>query len=141
MNDNGGYLIWVYLVYGVVSVGLVVWLARTLFHHGQVFLEGVFETERMASAVNHLLVVGFYLLNLGYAFVILQSNPTDDAVGAVEVLVRKLGILLLSLGAIHFGNLYVFHRIRRRTQAAELPPPVAPQAWYQQGAPVPGTAA
>ena len=130
MNEGSSYLMWVYLIYGAVSIGLVVFLARTLFHHGQVFLEDVFDDERMASAVNRLLVIGFYLLNLGYAFVLLRSGVAPDAVTAVQTLVNKLGVLLLSLGVIHFVNLYVFHQIRRRGRAAELPPPVAPQGWY-----------
>jgi len=136
MTNDNSYLVEVYLVYGVIAVGLIVYLARTLFRHGQAFLEDVFvDNAKLAAAVNHLLVVGFYLLNLGYAFLLLKSNVAGSAVQAAEVLVNKLGILLLSLGVIHFGNLYVFHRIRRRARMGELPPPVAPHGWYQ-GAPV-----
>ena len=122
------YLVPVYLAYSVVAVGLVVWLARTLFRSGQVFLEDVFEDHpQMAHAVNRLLVVGFYMLNLGYAAMLLQADAAGDPVAAVEVLARKLGLLLLSLGLLHFVNMYVFFRIRRRATAAVLPPPVAPQ--------------
>ena len=54
------------LVYAAASLGLTIWLARTLFKNGEVFLEEVFaDNPRMARPVNHLLVVGFYLLNLG----------------------------------------------------------------------------
>jgi hypothetical protein len=74
----------------------------------------------MAAAVNRLLVVGFYLLNFGYACFLLKAPPAASAVQAIEVLSAKLGSLLLSLGAAHFVNLYLFHRIRRR--ARELPP-------------------
>jgi hypothetical protein len=131
MAEDQSYLVGVYVVYGMVAVGLIVYLARTLFRHGEVFLEDVFgDNPRLAGAVNHLLVIGFYLLNLGYAFLLLKSNVAGSAVEATEVLVNKLGVLLLSLGVIHFGNLYVFHRIRRRARMTELPPPVAPQAWY-----------
>jgi hypothetical protein len=122
------YLVPVYLAYSVVAVGLVVWLARTLFGSGQVFLVDVFEDHpQMAHAVNRLLVVGFYMLNLGYAAMLLQAEAAGDPVAAVEVLARKLGLLLLSLGLLHFVNMYVFFRIRRRATAAVLPPPVAPQ--------------
>jgi hypothetical protein len=122
------YLIPVYASYAVISVGLTVWLARTLFRNGAVFLEEVFADQpRMAEAVNRLLVVGFYLLNLGYASLLLKANASTTAVEAVEVLSSKLGFLLLSLGGMHFANLLVFHRIRRRAQIAHLPPPVAPQ--------------
>lgn len=127
-SGSSGYLIAVYAAYATVSVGLTVWIARTLFKHGAVFLEDVFADQpRMAEAVNRLLVVGFYLVNLGYASLLLKAGGSDTAVQAIEVLSSKLGLLLLSLGGMHFGNLYLFHRIRRRARIAVLPPPVAPQ--------------
>lgn len=129
MDGSGGYLVGIYVLYGMASVGLTVWLARTLFRNGGVFLEDVFEDRpHLAEAVNRLLVTGFYMGNLGYAFLLLQANVAPDAVTAVEVLIHKLGILLVSLALIHFFNLYLFYRIRRRAQEAKLPPPVAPQA-------------
>jgi hypothetical protein len=127
-NASSSYLIAVYAAYATISVGLTVWIARTLFKNGAVFLEEVFADQpRMAEAVNRLLVVGFYLVNLGYASLLLKANGSDSAVSAIEVLSSKLGLLLLSLGGMHFLNLYVFHRIRRRAHVAVLPPPVAPQ--------------
>lgn len=124
------FLVPVYAAYGVIAVGVVIYLARTLFRNGAVFLADVFpDKPELAGAVNRLLVVGFYLLNLGYAFLLLQANSAPDVLTAVEVLARKLGILLVSLGGLHFLNMYVFYRIRRRAQVATLPPPVAPQAY------------
>lgn len=122
------YLVPVYIAYAVFAIGLTVALARTLFRSGAVFLEDVFkDTPRMAEAVNRLLVVGFYLLNLGYAALIMKSNGANTGVEAAEVLAWKLGALLISLGIMHFFNMYLFFRIRRRSQLAILPPPVAPQ--------------
>jgi hypothetical protein len=122
------YLVAVYSAYGVVSVGLTVGLARTLFRNGAVFLESVFKDDpRMAEAVNKLLVVGFYLLNFGYACLLMKAERATDAIQGIEVLASKLGYLLISLGVIHFGNIYLFYRMRQRAQIAVLPPPVAPQ--------------
>jgi hypothetical protein len=124
---NGGYLVYVYVAYGGISVGLTVWLARTLFQNGAVFLRDVFaDKPEMADAVNRLLVVGFYLFNLGYACLLLRAAPALTVVAAIETLATKLGALLLSLGVMHFANMLLFHKIRRRAQIAQLPPPVMP---------------
>ena len=129
------HLTTVYLVYAGASLLLTIWLARTLFKNGEVFLEEVFaDNPRMASSVNHLLVVGFYLLNLGYAFVTLKADrAVVTTTEGIETLAVKLGSLLLSLGALHMGNLYLFHRIRRRAQIRLAPPPVRPQMHHDGG--------
>ena len=129
-------IVTVYCVYAGASVGLHIWLARTLSKSGEVFLDDVFvDNPRMAPAVNRLLVVGFYLLNLGYAFVTLKAGAdTLTPVQAMETLAAKLGALLISLGVIHFGNMYLFHRIRRRSQIRLAPPPVKPQMHHAEHA-------
>jgi hypothetical protein len=127
MDQGTSYLIPVYLVYAVVAIGITVWLAQTLYRSGAVFLEEVFERKEVAEAVNRLLVTGFFMINLGYAMFLLKSNRVTDETAAIEVLVRKLGVLLLSLGAVHFVNVAVFWKLRRRNEMRHLPPPVAAQ--------------
>ena len=62
-----------YLVYLAISIGLTVWVAHTLHKNGRVFLVDVFHgNEPLADSVNHLLVVGFYLINLGYVCMALK---------------------------------------------------------------------
>lgn len=127
-----GYVIVIYLVYSAVSVALIVWLARTLFRNGAVFLEDVFaDKPALAESVNRLLVIGFYLINLGYAFLILRTGGAWDALSSMQVLIQRLGLLFASLGMIHLANMYVFYRIRRRAEMGPVPPrvttPLAPQ--------------
>jgi len=119
-------LVPVYVIYVVVSVSLVAWLARTLSRNGAIFLEDVFDDPRMAEAVNKLLVTGFYMLNLGYSALLLKADAAPTAVAAFEVLGRKLGVLLVSLAVVHFANLWVFHLIHRKGPAAASTPPVSP---------------
>ena len=124
-----GAAITVYLVYTLVAVGLTVWLARTLFRNGTAFLEDVFrDRPELAAAVNRLLVVGFYMLNLGYALYILRAGAGLDAFGALQFLVNRLAMLLVTLAIIHFVNVAVFWHIRGRGERRHLPIPVAPQA-------------
>lgn len=121
-----------YVVYLVVSIGLTIWVARTLSRNGRVFLADVLHgNEKLAEAVNHLLVVGFYLVNLG--FVALYLSGDEQLVSTREVfeaLSTKLGVVLLVLGVMHLGNVYVLNKIRRRgIMENEQQPPVPPQGW------------
>ncbi|MGW2747601.1 hypothetical protein [Streptomyces sp. NPDC001450] len=121
-----------YVIYLIVSISLTVWVARTLSHNGRVFLADVLHgNEKLADAVNHLLVVGFYLVNLGFVALFLTDNSdVSDTRAIFEVLSVKLGVVLLVLGAMHLGNVYVLNKIRRRgIMEREQQPPVNPQSW------------
>jgi hypothetical protein len=117
-----------YLVYLALSISLTMWVGRTLSRNGKVFLQDAFDDERLAGSVNHLLVVGFYLLNLGYVSVAMRaSGAIDDTAGAMEELSLKVGLVLLVLGIVHFFNLYALSRYRRsRLRAASGIPPLPP---------------
>jgi len=123
-------VVFVYLFYVAISVAMTVWVARTLSRNGLVFLVDVFGgNERLANSVNHLLVVGFYLINLGYISLALKLGHAVNSVAqSIEALSYKVGLVLLVLGGMHFFNLYLFNRIRRRSLLLTTPPPVAPDA-------------
>lgn len=119
-----------YLLYVGISVSLTVWVAQTLHKNGRVFLVDVFRgSEALADSVNHLLVVGFYLVNLGFICLYLKVGiPVREPHEAMEALASKVGLVLLVLGGMHFLNLYVFAKIRSRSALRDAPPPVAPDA-------------
>ncbi|MFC7217371.1 hypothetical protein ACFQLX_04170 [Streptomyces polyrhachis] len=128
--------VFTYVLYLVVSIGLTVWVARTLSRNGRVFLADVLRgNEPLADAVNQLLVVGFYLVNLGFVALFLKTGATiDDQQQVVETLAGKLGIVLLALGAMHLANVYVLNRYRRRSLLErEQRPPVEPGRWTGVG--------
>jgi hypothetical protein len=120
-----------YLVYLAISIGLTVWVAKTLHTNGRIFLVDVFHgNEALADSVNHLLVVGFYLINLGYVSMALKlgydiATPKEG----IEALSVKIGMVLIVLGGMHFFNLFVFSRMRRRASLVNAPPPVTPDAY------------
>lgn len=123
------YIVVCYFIYLVLSLATTVWVARTLQRNGSSFLIDAFHGNReLADSVNHLLVVGFYLVNVGYVALALRtSDQVADARAAMELVCDKLGVVLIVLGAMHFLNIYVFSRLRRRGQA-ELRPPIPPDA-------------
>jgi hypothetical protein len=119
-----------YLSYLTLSLVLTAWVSRTLFRNGQVFLDDALGDERLARSVNHLLVVGFWLLNAGFVAVAVQvDGEVATATNAVETLSIKLGLVLLVLGAVHLFNVYVLNRFRRRRMLENAPPPVRPTTY------------
>jgi hypothetical protein len=123
------YTLWSYLGYLAVSVGLTVWVGRTLFKNGRVFLVDAFAgNEKIADSVNHLLLVGFYLINVGYvslATKLWNTKPTNET-ELIEFLSFKIGLVLLILGAMHFMNIYVFSRWRKRAMLRTAQAPIRP---------------
>jgi hypothetical protein len=119
-------LVITYIAYLVISVALTVWVARTLHKNGRIFLvESFHGNEGLADSVNHLLVVGFYLINIGYVTLALKYGASaNNAREALEMLSTKVGLVLVVLGVMHFFNLFIFSKMRRRAVAAKAPPPV-----------------
>ena len=120
------WIVVTYLAYLAISVALTVWVARALHKNGRIFLVDSFlGNENLADSVNHLLVVGFYLINIGYVTLALKYGVTAvRAQEALEILSTKVGLVLLVLGGMHLFNLYVFTKMRKRALANKHLPPV-----------------
>lgn len=122
-----------YSIYLAISVVITVWVARTLARNGIVFLKDVFRgDDRLADAVNRLLQVGFYLVNLGFiALWLTDEAPPSTAREVFESVAFKIGAVLLVLGVIHLTNVFVLGRFRRRSLQGDLRdyalPPGAPR--------------
>jgi hypothetical protein len=121
-------ILFTHLGYLAVTVPLAVWVARTLHRNGRVFLVDSFRGNvELADSVNQLLVVGFYLMNLGFICLYIRNGarPTD-LVGALEETIVKVGTVTLVLGVAHLFNIYVFSKMRKRALLSVMPPPLAP---------------
>lgn len=112
-----------YFTYLIVSVVLTIWVGRTLHRSGRVFLVDAFHgNESLADSVNNLLKVGFYLINLGYIALYLQTyNPLQTLRQVIELESAKLGAVALILGLVHFVNILILAKVRgRSTQPGSL---------------------
>ncbi len=126
--------VWTHLAYLAISIPLTIWVARTLHRNGRVFLVDCFHgNTELADSINHLLVVGFYLINVGFVTFGLRFGVTAaDLQEALESLSTKIGIVMLVLGVMHFLNLAIFTNCRRRAIGLRTPaspplPPLIPQ--------------
>ena len=123
------YTVFSYLLYVPIALAMTVWVARTLHRNGRIFVVAAFRgNEAMGDAVNHLLVVGFYLINVGFiAFALRYGDKPDDLQSMIEFLSTKLGVVLLVLGTMHFFNMFNFDKMRRKGARPEpMPAPLPP---------------
>jgi hypothetical protein len=110
------FTVYSYVIYLIVSIVRTIWSPRTLHARGRVFLVDAFRgNEAVADSVNHLLVVGFYLINIGYVTLALKygDKPTSTQ-EAIEFLSTKVGLVLVVLGVMHFFNIFNFAKMRRK---------------------------
>ena len=116
-----------YMVYILLSLGITVWVAQTLFRNGRLFVIDAFGgNETMADAVNHLLLVGFYLINIGFVSMYLSYGAKPStAVEAIEYISIKIGVVLLVLGAMHFFNIFNFAKLRSKNRRKQVMPEAA----------------
>lgn len=110
------YTLLSYLIYLSVSILLTIFAGRVLFKNGRPFLLDIFKgNEKLADSINRLLLMGFYMLNIGYISLTMY-NPLDilSVEHLVENLSSKIGVILLILGMSHLVNLFVLFRVRRK---------------------------
>ncbi|WP_206431586.1 hypothetical protein [Deinococcus psychrotolerans] len=112
-----------YIAYLSISLAVTVWVGRTLFGNGRIFLLDAFSgNTQMADSVNQLLRVGFYLLNFGFIALFLNTGSVPATVGElVKQLSWQLGVVLLVLGAIHLFNMKNIAGMRSRTLQKQAP--------------------
>lgn len=103
-----------YLLYIFISLIITIFVSRTLSKNGEIYLiDGFNGNEELAKSVNHMLVVGFYLLNLG--FVLLRMQTSKPIILVEELLIylsTNIGTVMFILGVMHFFNMFVIHRFR-----------------------------
>jgi hypothetical protein len=125
-----------YAVYLLLSLVITLWVGRSLHKNGRVFLvENFHGREKLADSVNHLLLVGFYLINIGFVSLALRyGGQPQGIVEAIEYLSTKIGLVIVVIGIMHFNNIRVLIKLRNSklfsafqtgADSAQLPTPAA----------------
>jgi len=123
-------MITTYAVYVVFSLFATIWVGHTLNRNGRVFLVDIFDGhEALADSINRLLLIGFYLVNIGFISLALRygTKPTD-VVEAIEFLSTKIGLAIVVLGFMHFFNMHMLVKFRRSRLFQALAPEQPAQA-------------
>lgn len=116
------YLLTTYLAYVIISILLTIWVGRTLFTNGKVFLMGIFHgDELLVDSVNKLLLIGFYLINFGYALRnLIVKAKIATMPECIEMLSLKIGVIIIVLGVMHFFNLFILFIMRSKAKRERI---------------------
>ncbi len=108
-----------YIIYLPIAIALTYFVSKTLFKNGKTFMIDIFKgKDDIALATNRLFEVGFYLLNIGWALLILKINHrnfNNTYQNLIEILSFKIGGFSIYLGLMLFINLYLFFRGRKKS--------------------------
>lgn len=120
--NNQFFITTAYFIYLPVSILLTLLVARQLFKNGRIFMLDIFNgREEIALATNKLFEVGFYLLNIGFALLILKFNQElINKQIMIEALSIKIGGFSIYLGLMLFLNMYLFFRGKRKAKEHRL---------------------
>ncbi|NBL63607.1 hypothetical protein GV828_00145 [Flavobacterium sp. NST-5] len=115
-----------YIIYLPIALFLTYFVSKTLFKNGKIFMLYIFKGRtEIADATNTLFETGFYLLNIGFALMILKiDGNVNNYQRLIEALSYKIGGFSIYLGVMLFLNLYFFFRGKRKArenQATERP--------------------
>ena len=111
-----------YAIYLPIALFLTYYVSKTLFKNSKIFMLDIFKgREEIATATNKLFETGFYLLNLGFALMILEMTIyKDDYQSLIEALSYKIGGFAIYLGIMLFLNFYFFFRGKRKANQAQV---------------------
>lgn len=92
-----------YAIYLIITVVLVFWIGKKLHRDGAVWLSHLFDGHAMGLRLNNLLLLGYYLVNIGFAVYTLTN--WDYSIHPFLELGRKVGSILLILTYLHYQNI------------------------------------
>lgn len=109
------YNILAYIIFLVVIIFIIVYVGRYFYSNGRVFIIALFNGHAaLADQVNKLLLMAYYLFNIGYAFLKLkQWQKIDNTESLFSSLATNIGLLIFILALIHYVNMLVIYLLSK----------------------------
>lgn len=110
-----------YIIYLPIAIGLTTFVSYHLFKNSKIFMLDIFHQKvEIAMATNKLFKIGFYLLNVGFALLILEIYSLSSYKGLVETLSAKIGGFSIYLGVVMIFFILFFLKGRKASKQATL---------------------
>jgi hypothetical protein len=110
-----------YIIYLPISLLLTTYVSHHLFKNGKIFMLDIFnQKEDIALATNKLFKIGFYLLNVGFALMIIKIYHLSGYKDMVETLSAKIGGFSIYLGVVMIFFILFFLKGRKASKRENL---------------------
>jgi len=95
-----------YSIYLSLTILTIVIIGRQLHSNGIFYVRKVLPEETTADTVNNILLLAYYLVNIGYSFLTLSNwEPITDVTMLLKALCEHLGFIYLLLALLHYNNI------------------------------------
>ena len=110
------HIVITYLTYLPIVLLMTFLVAKILFKNSIIFILDIFKGRKeIATPTNRLLEIGFYLLNVGTALLILKTKAIETTQQMVEILSLKIGGFSIYLGVMLFAYMFLFFRGKKKS--------------------------
>ena len=110
------YNIIAYCIYGIITVFITVFVGKQFHNNGYYYIISIFEAEKISNAINNLLLIGYYLVNIGFAiYKISDWQKLYNIKDLIENLSSNIAFIVILLAILNFVNIAVLSIFRKQS--------------------------
>ncbi len=105
-----------YIIYLLITWVITVQVGWLFYRNGRVFiLHAMHGDVASTDAINKILLIGYYLLNIGYATMMISTwAPLHSWKEVIDSVSQMTGFIMLTLGIIHCFNMLVIYLLGKK---------------------------
>ncbi|MBQ4803417.1 hypothetical protein J8L88_11205 [Aquimarina sp. MMG015] len=97
-----------YSIYILITVFIIIKVGLVCYRNGNIFVTHLVPNDMdFCLRVNNILLLGYYLINIGYTVITLSDWTTVNSISQlIESLSRNTAIIICILAILHYFNLF-----------------------------------
>ncbi len=101
-----------YIIYLLITAVIILYVGNVCFQNGKIFIHNLLQKNKvLADQINKLLLIGYYLLNIGYCSMTLVSWAViETKLELFEILSYKVSVIILIIAVMHYINILVLNK-------------------------------
>lgn len=103
-----------YLTYLPIVGFITIYVGKLCHTYGIIYVKQAIDDEATAHAVNNMLLIGYYLVNLGYAvYALAEWSYITSLSEVISEVASQSGYIISLLALLHYFNLLTLFLVRK----------------------------